>query len=840
MSGDPFPGWRSEEMQLIQLLIPAELSHDTIDALGEIGQLQFKDLNADKSVFQRTYASQVKRTDEMARRMRFFTDQVKKEDLVVGSRLSGEQDLNFDELEVRLEELEGELVELNGNSERLGKSHAELLELQLVLERASQFFDDAQYSASSAQHSRDEAFGGDGGVDAPLLASEPISEPKSVRLGFVAGTIATEKVLAFERLLFRATRGNMYLKHSAVGAVADPITGEKQEKEVFIVFFAGERARTKILKICEAYGANRYPFPEDAGRRREMSAEVNGRLQELHSTMDAGQRQREVVLQNIAVNLEAWTVQVKHEKAVYHTLNKLSVDVTRKVLVAEAWAPARERSRIQDALHSVADHSNSSVGVMFTPLVTYETPPTYFATDKVSYGFQCIVDAYGVARYREVNPTIFTIMTFPFLFAVMFGDVGHGVLMLLLCLYLVINEKKMAKADLGDMVDMIFGGRYVILFMAIFSLYTGLIYNEAFSIPLSVFGGTRYACPSDPSLPLIDVRTNEHLCPEATTTGLALQGGPYPFGVDPIWHGSKSELPYLNSLKMKMSIVIGVTHMNLGILMSYFNQRYFRDTLSMVCEFIPQMIFLNALFGYLAFLIILKWVTGSTADLYHIMIYMFLSPFDSDCGGKCPENVLFTGQGLLQPLLLMVALCAVPAMLFPKPYILKKRHEERHNHGGVTYGRLEEESDTEAGGGASGDGGHDGGGDHGDHFDFGEIAVHQMIHTIEFVLGAVSNTASYLRLWALSLAHSQLSAVFYDRVLVAGIQQAVAGQTWALFIAFFVFALATLSVLMVMESLSAFLHAMRLHWVEFQNKFFRGDGYAFAPFSFQILDAEEL
>lgn len=43
-----------------QLLIPAELSHDAIDAIGEIGQLQFKDLNADKSVFQRTYANQVR------------------------------------------------------------------------------------------------------------------------------------------------------------------------------------------------------------------------------------------------------------------------------------------------------------------------------------------------------------------------------------------------------------------------------------------------------------------------------------------------------------------------------------------------------------------------------------------------------------------------------------------------------------------------------------------------------------------------------------------------------------------------------------------------------------
>ena len=90
--------------------------------------------------------------------------------------------------------------------------------------------------------------------------------------------------------------------------------------------------------------------------------------------------------------------------------------------------------------------------------------------------------------------------------------------------------------------------------------------------------------------------------------------------------------------------------MDLGIAMSWFNQRYFRDKLSMFCEFVPQIIFLNGLFGYLCLLIIGKWVSGSTADLYHILIYMFLSPGDAGltCNGDCEENRMFAGQGALQ------------------------------------------------------------------------------------------------------------------------------------------------------------------------------------------------
>lgn len=86
--------------------------------------------------------------------------------------------------------------------------------------------------------------------------------------------------------------------------------------------------------------------------------------------------------------------------------------------------------------------------------------------------------------YKEINPAIFAVVTFPFLFGVMFGDIGHGGMLLIVGILLCLFANSLKKTSMAAFADL----RYLILFMGIFAFYNGWIYNEYFAIPLEVFG----------------------------------------------------------------------------------------------------------------------------------------------------------------------------------------------------------------------------------------------------------------------------------------------------------------------------------------------------------------
>lgn len=100
-----------------------------------------------------------------------------------------------------------------------------------------------------------------------------------------------------------------------------------------------------------------------------------------------------------------------------------------------------------------------------------------------------IVDTYGVPTYKEANPVIVSFVTFPFLFGMMFGDMGHGSLLLMVGIYMTVKGN-----EDGGMAGKL---RYILLLMGMFAVYCGLIYNEFFALPINLFTSCYMTDPED-------------------------------------------------------------------------------------------------------------------------------------------------------------------------------------------------------------------------------------------------------------------------------------------------------------------------------------------------------
>lgn len=217
-----------------------------------------------------------------------------------------------------------------------------------------------------------------------------------------------------------------------------------------LISFWGEQIGHKVKKICDCYHCHVYPYPNTAEERKEIQEGLNTRIQDLYTVLHKTEDYLRQVLCKAAESVYSHVIQVKKMKAIYHMLNMCSFDVTNKCLIAEVWCPEADLHDLRRALEDGSRESGATIPSFMNTIPTKETPPTLIRTNKFTEGFQNIVDAYGVGSYREVNPAVFTIVTFPFLFAVMFGDFGHGFVMFLFALLLVLNENHPRLKQSGD------------------------------------------------------------------------------------------------------------------------------------------------------------------------------------------------------------------------------------------------------------------------------------------------------------------------------------------------------------------------------------------------------
>jgi len=857
-------------MEYISVIMNEDAAHDCLAELGKMGAIQFTDLNPELTPFQRRYVSCVKRCDELERKLRFFTQEIEKFELdlalagtidsflnaPVGGEASSSPETGaqlLESLENELQGYESQLKEFNSYSEKLTTEYNQKIELQEVLDKARRHFmtDVPRMTASSAGEHEHRSLLDEGG--------EPARSEMDMRFSCITGVVTGEEKGRFERMIFRATRGNCFVRFANIDQpITDPESGLKVEKSVFIIFYKSAVIEQKIKKICTAFSANCYSLPDmdDAESVNRLLTENAQEIIDSRTVLLKNQATRYRLCQRLAQHTERWTWIVLKEKAVYHSLNMFKADVSG-ILRGEGWVVKADHDKVRRVIE--AGHANVDMAMpSFVDLVPqpWPTPPTHFVTNKFTYGYQEFVNTYGIPRYREANPALFTAATFPFLFGVMYGDIGHGLFLFVAGLYLLSKEKENDNKKLGEMEEGMHAARYMIVMMGFFAVYAGFIYNDCFSLGLDLFG-SRWEFENQ------DYGTIEEGAVALSKAPYGSAESVYPFGLDPIWHVSTNELLFFNSFKMKLSVVFGIFQMFMGTLLKGMNAIYFNEKLELFFEVLPMIVFAASLFLYMVFLIFYKWsidwnsrmlsatCLDPSGDGWESTDYQgewvncqsdYCTPWGYSCqdgdttADKCPLNYggsgdgcqppnlittlinialqpgkvdepMFYGQDFIQFVLLLCAFASVPVLLLAKPYLQHTQHQYQPiTHHGDDH---DDEGEEEHG--------------------LGEMFIHQAIETIEFVLGMISNTASYLRLWALSLAHSELATVFWEKCLLSTLN-----KSWYMsFFGFAVFAGSTFGVLLTMDVLECFLHALRLHWVEFQSKFFKADGVRFAPYCFR-------
>jgi V-type H+-transporting ATPase subunit a len=197
----------------------------------------------------------------------------------------------------------------------------------------------------------------------------------------------------------------------------------------------------------------------------------------------------------------------------------------------------------------------------------------------------------------------------------MFGDMGHGSILLAVALVLVLGADRFKDTLLAPVL----GLRYIFMFMGISATYCGFIYNEFFAMQTDIFASCYHinkreqfgaeVAPDDGSGQLKLADTGGAYYYERLDKGCT-----YPMGTDPIWGISSNKLTVHNGIKMKLSVIFGVLHMTMGILHKGTNCVYFRDWPSLFTEVIAGIIILLGLFGWMDLLIIAKWLTPLDID----------------------------------------------------------------------------------------------------------------------------------------------------------------------------------------------------------------------------------
>merc|ERR1719379_64570 len=188
---------------------------------------------------------------------------------------------------------------------------------------------------------------------------------KRAAVAAVGGIINLRDQDRLARALFRGTRGNTFAHFQPVErALPDPKTGEDVYKSAFVVYFqgsAGSSLDVKVKRVCTAFGATIYDWPNSSDEAARILDSLERDLQEKESALEAGKlimkgEMAELLApaeHNPSGNslVEDWRLFCRKEKSVYAILNLCEDGLA--MLRVNCWYPEKEKASIDQVLGTV-------------------------------------------------------------------------------------------------------------------------------------------------------------------------------------------------------------------------------------------------------------------------------------------------------------------------------------------------------------------------------------------------------------------------------------------------------------------------------------------------------
>ena len=638
-----------------KIRIPTESANEIMRALGNIRNgIEFEDLTKDDIEAKKNFGEMIKRCDEMKKKIYDYNR------ICYDFHLPFEFYKTFEEFNKDLSDdmrnrdkkfgstyfdlIENEIIENGKKINDLVDSHTQIREdLVTLIEKKHVLLKAQELVRTNLDFSNfSEAEAGENGIKQGI----------GTNLNFMAGVVSTENEMKMKRMIFRISRGraitafysmeinndeyiltstvrqrgmntnegqkigrlerlSSYIQSKEVGSI-------NTKKKIFTVIFTGSEENIllqKLLKVCEIFQASRYPIPKNSEVGNEIIKIENEIKDKKNLILSIEKNLQDFCLASnkyggkIGYKYSLYRLFFEQQKMIYTTLNKCIIKDA--YVDGQVWIPTNLVPDITTLLQNLFPENNENKISAYLEDIPYDEsqkPPTLIYSNEFTSAFQSVVDTYGIPRYREINPGYFTIITFPFLFGVMYGDIGHGLIVLLVAIYLCLFNEKISKSK--SILKNVLFARYFLLLMGFFAVYCGMLYNDFLSIPFDIS-----SCYNRK-----DVTKSGHIQKE--------EGCTYKFGIDPVWFSSTNELAFINSLKMKLSVILGVFQMVLGIILKGINTVFEKDYVEFVFVFFPQILLMLILFGYMDLLIFIKWNTPYEIEKRdgYIVNYNYVAP----------------------------------------------------------------------------------------------------------------------------------------------------------------------------------------------------------------------